>query len=36
MVQSVLLPIEGVVSVKVSPATKAIYVDHGEYSFIVF
>ena len=28
MVQSVLLPIEGVVSVKVSPATKAIYVDH--------
>ena len=28
MVQSVLLPIEGVVSVKVSPATKALYVDH--------
>ena len=29
MVQSILLPIKGVVTVKVSPATKAIYVDHS-------
>ena len=28
MVKSILVPIEGVVEVKVSPATKAIYVDH--------
>ena len=28
MIQSILLPIEGVVSVKVSPTTKAIYIDH--------